>query len=139
MVKLPFRTRKDGQVFLVKAKKGKSISQSLDRGKNVPLPTSELRKIAKERGIDIDKDITSELSEGRLVSLHPSNRELDNVIVKEKSPHEHDEIDLNESKELREEQNRKVAEEKNLRTDEDVQEEIDKQREKQAEKEEKKK
>jgi len=137
------RRKKDNRVFVPKPRKGKSISQSLDRGKDVPLPTKELRKIAQERGIDIDKDTTRNVKEGVLVSLHPSNRELDNIVVKEGSPHVHDEVDLNTNADLREEQNRMVAEAKGLRTDEDeqaeVQEDIQKQREKDQKEKEKEK
>ncbi len=120
--------------MIIKPRKGKSISQSLDRGKDVPLPIKDLRKIAKERGIDVEQDTVRNAKEGVQISLHPSNRELDNITVPKDSPHIHDEVDLNESPELREEQNRTVAEAKNLRTDEDeeaeMQEEIEKQRKK---------
>jgi len=75
--------------------------------------------------------------------LHPSNRELDNIVVKEGSPHVHDEVDLNTNEELRQEQNRMVAEAKGFRTDEDeeaeVQEDIQKQREKDQKEKEKEK
>ncbi len=128
------RRKKDGQAFAIKPRKGKTMSESLDRGKDVPLPTKDLRKIAQERGIDIDKDTTRNVKDGVLVSLHPSNRELDNIVVKDGSPHVHDEVDLNTNEDLREEQNRMVAEAKGLRTDEDeateVQDDIAKQREK---------
>ncbi len=137
------RRKKDGRVFAVKPRKGKSMSQSLDKGKDVPLPTKDLRKIAQERGIDIDTDTTRNVKEGVLVSLHPSNRELDNIVVKEGSPHIHDEVDLNTSTELREEQNRMVAEAKGMRTDEDkqaeIQEDIQKEREKESKEKEKEK
>jgi hypothetical protein len=137
------RRKKDNRVFAVKPRKGKTMSQSLDRGKDVPLPTKDLRKIAQERGIDIDTDTTRNVKEGVLVSLHPSNRELDNIVVKEGSPHVHDEVDLNTNEELRQEQNRMVAEAKGLRTDEDeateVQEDIAKQREKDQKEKEKEK
>ncbi len=137
------RRKKDNRVFAVKPRKGKTMSQSLDRGKDVPLPTKDLRKIAQERGIDIDTDTTRNVKEGVLVSLHPSNRELDKIVVKEGSPHVHDEVDLNTNEELRQEQNRMVAEAKGLRTDEDeateVQEDIAKQREKDQKEKEKEK
>ena len=128
------RRKKDGQAFAIKPRKGKTMSESLDRGKDVPLPTKDLRKIAQERGINIDTDTTRNVKEGILVSLHPSNRELDNIVVKEGSPHVHDEVDLNTNADLREQQNRMVAEAKGLRTDEDeateVQDDIQKEREK---------
>jgi len=137
------RRKKDGRVFAVKPRKGKTMSESLDRGKDVPLPTKDLRKIAQERGIDIDTDTTRNVKEGVLISLHPSNRELDNIVVKEGSPHIHDEVDLNTNADLREEQNRMVAEAKGLRTDEDeqteVQEDIQKEREKESKEREKEK
>ena len=135
------RRKKDGQAFAIKPRKGKTMSQSLDRGKDTPLPTKDLRKIAQERGIDIDKDTTRNVKEGVLVSLHPSNRELDNIVVKEGSPHVHDEVDLNTNEELRVQQNRLVAEAKGLRTDEDeateIQDDIQKQREKESKEKEK--
>ena len=137
------RRKKDGQAFAIKPRKGKTMSESLDRGKDVPLPTKDLRKIAQERGIDIDKDTTRNVKEGVLVSLHPSNRELDNIVVKEGSPHVHDEVDLNTNEDLRQEQNRMVAEAKGLRTDEDeateVQDDIQKEREKESKEKEKEK
>jgi len=120
---LGWRKRRDnGKAFIVRPKGGKSISQMLNKQKGEPLTTSELKKVLGSRKIDQSEIISEEEIKqaqakgesinGRLLSLNPNNPDLDNVFVGEDTPHIYDEIDLNKSIDLREQQNRMVAEEK---------------------------
>jgi hypothetical protein len=116
----------------------------LNKSKDESLTTSELKKVLESRKIEKDEIIPEdeikqaqskgESVEGRLISLHPTNPQLDNVFVDEDSPHLYDEFDLNNSLDLREQQNRLVAEQKGL----DIQEDIEQMRDKQNMKESKK-
>lgn len=128
---LGWRKRKDnGKAFLVRPKGGKSISQMLNKPKDEPLTTSELKKILSSRRIEKEEIISEdeikraqaqgESIEGRLISLNPNNPDLDNIFVGEDSPHIYDELDLNKSLDLREQQNRMVAEEKGIEIQEDI-------------------
>lgn len=129
------RRRDNGRAFVVRPKGGKSISMSLNKLKNEPLSRDELKKVLKARHIEEDEIVPEEeikqaqqkgeTIEGRLISAHPSNPELDNVFVVEDSPHFYDESELNKSLDLREEQNREVAKAKGI----EIQEDIDKSRE----------
>ena len=129
------RRRDNGKAFIVRPKGGKSVSQMLNKRQDEPLTTSEITKVLRSRRIDKEEIIPEEeikraqakgeSVEGRLISLHPTNPELDNVFVDEDSPHLHDEVELNKAFDLREQQNRMVAEDKGL----DIQEDIDKMRE----------
>ncbi len=120
---------------MVRPKGGKSVSQLLHKEKNEPLTRQELKKVLNSRKIDEEEVIPEdeikqaqakgENVEGRLISLHPSNSELDNIFVDDDSPHLYDESELNRNLALREEQNRLVAEEKGI----EIQEDIDKMRE----------
>ncbi len=132
---LGWRKRRDnGKAFIVRPKGGKSISQMLNKQKGEPLTASELKKVLNSRKIDQSEIISEEeikraqakgeSIEGRLLSLNPNNPDLDNVFVGEDTPHIYDEIDLNKSIDLREQQNRMVAEEKGI----EIQEDIDKMR-----------
>lgn len=131
-----WRRRKDNKrSFIVRPKGGKSISQTLNKQKSEPLTTNELNKILKSRKIEKNEIVSEqeiknaqekgESVEGRIISLHPTNSQLDNVFVRDDSPHIYDETDLNTSIDLREEQNRMVATEKGI----EIQEDIDKLRE----------
>jgi len=142
---LSWRKRKDsGKAFIVRPKSGKSMSQMLNKSKDESLTTSELKKVLESRKIEQNEIIPEdeikqaqskgESVEGRLISLHPTNPQLDNVFVDEDSPHLYDEFDLNKSLDLREQQNRLVAEQKGL----EIQEDIDQMRDKQNMKESKK-
>ncbi|MCP6727139.1 MAG: hypothetical protein KJI69_03885 [Patescibacteria group bacterium] len=133
---LSWRRRRDnGKAFVIRPKGGKSVSQMLNKRQDEPLTASEITKVLRSRRIEKEEIIPEEeikmaqakgqSIEGRLVSLHPSNPELDNVFVDEDSPHLHDESELNKGIDLREQQNRMVAEDKGL----DIQEDIDKMRE----------
>ncbi len=132
---LSWRRRRDnGKAFVIRPKGGKSVSQMLNKRQDEPLTASEITKVLQSRRIEKEEIIPEEeikmaqakgqSIEGRLVSLHPSNPELDNVFVDEDSPHLHDESELNKGIDLREQQNRMVAEDKGL----DIQEDIDKMR-----------
>lgn len=130
-----WRKRRDnGRAFVVRPKGGKSMSQMLNKQKSEPLTHSELKKILQDRKID-EKEIIPEEEiksaqaqgesiQGRMISLHPNDSQLDNVFVHEDSPHIFDELDLNKSLEQREQQNRMVAENKGM----EIQEDIDKMR-----------
>ena len=131
-----WRRRKDNRkAFIVRPKGGKSFSQSLNLQKDQGLTQDQLQKVLKSRKIDKDEIITEEeikeaqkegeSVEGRLISLNPLNSSLDNIFVRDDSPHIYDESELNRSLDLREEQNRLVAQEKGLQ----IQEDIDKLRE----------
>ncbi len=133
---LSWRRRRDnGKAFVIRPKGGKSVSQMLNKRQDDPLTASEIKKVLHSRRIEQEEIIPEEeiksaqakgqSVEGRLVSLHPTNPELDNIFVDEDSPHLHDESELNKGFDLREQQNRMVAEEKGL----DIQEDIDKMRE----------
>lgn len=133
---LSWRRRRDnGKAFVIRPKGGKSVSQMLNKRQDEPLTASEITKVLRSRRIDKEEIIPEEeikraqakgeSVEGRLISLHPTNPELDNVFVDEDSPHLHDEVELNKGIDLREQQNRMVAEDKEL----DIQEDIDKMRE----------
>ncbi len=133
---LSWRKRRDnGKAFIVRPKGGKSMSQMLNKRQDQPLTQSEIKKVLRSRRIEHEEVIPEEeiqraqakgeSVEGRLISLHPTNPELDNIFVGVDSPHIHDELDLNKSLDLREEQNRLVAEDKGM----EIQEDIDKMRE----------
>lgn len=135
MMGLVWRKRRDsGKAFIVRPKGGKTVSQSLNKAKNEPLTREELKKVLHSRKIDENEIIPEEeikeaqqkgeTLEGRLISLHPSNPELDNIFVAEDSPQIYDESELNRSLDLREEQNRLIAQEKGL----EIQDDIDKMR-----------
>jgi len=128
---LSWRKRRDnGKAFFVRPKGGKSLSQMLNKEKSEPLTASELKKVLSSRKIEKEEIISEdeikeaqaegESVEGRLLSLHPSNAELDNIFVNEDSPHLHDESALNRDLDLREQQNRMVAEEKGIEIQEDI-------------------
>ncbi len=132
-----WRKRRDnGRAFVVRPKGGKSMSQMLNKQKSEPLTHSELKKILQDRKID-EKEIipeeeikraqsVGESIEGRMISLHPNDSQLDNIFVHEDSPHIFDELDMNKSLEQREQQNRMVAESQGI----EIQEDIDKMRDK---------
>lgn len=126
-----WRRRKDNnKAFIVRPKGGKSVSQSFNKGREQTLTRDELKKVLSYRKIDQDEIIPEEeiekakregkSVEGRLISLHPSNPELDNVFVTKESPQIYDESELNKSLDLREEQNRIIAQEKGLEIQEDI-------------------
>lgn len=129
------RRRDNKKAFIVRPKGGKTVSQSLNKAKNEPLTRDELKKVLHSRKIEEDEIISEDeikeaqeegkTIEGRLISAHPTNPELDNIFVREDSPHIYDESELNKSIDLREEQNRTVAQQKGL----EIQEDIDKLRE----------
>lgn len=87
------------------------LSRSFGVTHTQPLTLAQIKKIMKERGIK-EEDLGTEKDrlEGnaRLISLHPTNEVLDNIIVKDDSPHRFDEKDLNKSEKLSEEQNKAV-------------------------------
>src|SRR3972149_589810 len=94
---LSWRKRKDsGKAFIVRPKSGKSMSQMLNKSKDESLTTSELKKVLESRKIEEGEIIPEdeikqaqskgESVEGRLISLHPTNPQLDNVFVDEDSP-----------------------------------------------------
>jgi len=124
------RRRDNGKAFIVRPKGGKSVSQMLNKRHDDPLTQSEITKVLSSRKIEHDEIIPEEeirraqakgqSVEGRLISLHPSNSELDNIFVDENSPHLHDELELNKGLDLREQQNRMVAEDKGLEIQEDI-------------------
>ncbi len=130
------RRRDNGKAFIVRPKGGKSMSQMLNKQMSEPLTTSELKKILKDRKIDEEEIVSEEKIrkaqaqgesvEGRIISLHPTNPQMDNVFVHEDSQHIFDESELNKSLDLREQQNRLIAEDKGI----EIQEDIDKMREK---------
>jgi len=141
-----WRKRRDnGRAFVVRPKGGKSMSQMLNKQKSEPLTHSELKKILSDRKIDENEIIPEEeirkaqsegeSLEGRMISLHPNDSQMDNVFVHEDSPHIFDELDMNKSLEQREQQNRMVAESKGL----EIQEDIDKMRDNENEEKQKEK
>jgi len=87
-----WRKRRDnGRAFVVRPKGGKSMSQMLNKQKSEPLTHSELKKILQDRKID-EKEIipeeeikraqsVGESIEGRMISLHPNDSQLDNIFV----------------------------------------------------------
>lgn len=124
------KRRDNGKAFIIRPKGGKSVSQMLNKAKDEPLTKAELKKVLDARHID-EKEIIPEQEikdaqargesvQGRLVSLHPNNPELDNIFVDEETPHIYDELDLNKDLNLREQQNRMVAEEKGIEIQEDI-------------------
>lgn len=126
-----WRRRRDSKkAFIVRPKGGKSFSQTLNLQKNQGLTREQLDKVLKSRKIDKDEIITEdeikeaqkkgESIEGRIISTHPTNSELDNIFVRDDSPHIYDESELNNSIDLREEQNRMVAQQKGLEIQEDI-------------------
>jgi len=128
---LSWRRRRDnGKAFIVRPRGGKTISQSFNKTQNQGLSRQEQTLILKDRKMDLDEIIPEEeiketqekgeSIEGRLISLHPSNPELDNVFVDVDSPHIYDESELNKSIDLREQQNRMVAEDKGIEIQEDI-------------------
>lgn len=129
------RRRDNKKAFTVRPKGGKSFSQTLNLEKEQGLTPEQLKKVLKSRKIEKDEIIPEEeikqaqqkgeSIEGRLLSLNPSNPSIDNIFVREDSPHLYDESELNQSIDLREEQNRLVAQEKGL----EIQEDIEKMRE----------
>ncbi len=141
-----WRKRRDnGRAFVIRPKGGKSMSQMLNKQKSEPLTHSELKKILSDRKID-EKEIIPEEEikraqskgeslEGRMISLHPNDSQLDNVFVHEDAPHIFDEFDMNKNLELREQQNRMVAENKGI----EIQEDIDKMRKQENEEKQKEK
>ncbi len=128
------RRRDNGKAFIVRPKGGKSVSQTLNKRQDEGLSQSEIKKVLRSRRIEKEEIIPEDEIKraqaqgqsvnGRLISLHPNNPELDNIFVNENSAHLHDEMDLNKSFDLREMQNRMVAEDKGL----EIQEDIDKMR-----------
>ena len=138
------RRKDSGQAFMVRPKRGMSVSQSFAKNKEDHLTLSELKKVAESRHIDLQKEVYPEeviqdaqkqgkKLEGRIISLHPTDPTKDNIFVKPDTPHLYDEALLNRDLDLREEQNRKVAEAKGL----EIQEDIDKMREEDSKKREK--
>ena len=138
------RRKDSGQAFMVRPKRGMSVSQALSKTKDEHLNLLELKQVAKSRHIDLDKEVIPEEDiqkaqaegkkiEGRPISLNPNDPTKDNIFVKADSPHFYDESVLNKDLDLREEQNRKVAEAKGL----EIQEDIDKMRAEESKKREK--
>jgi len=115
---LVFKTNKQGQKFNARPT-GKRISQSFNVNPNEHLTMDQVNKILKDRNIDPEDIIfEGDQEDGRVISLHPSNELLDNIIVKKDSAHKYDERDLIGNEKLSQKLDLAVGESKEVKPEE---------------------